>query len=74
VGILTAIADGADQAPSDRLRAVEVLAKYGLGQLREASVEDVRDRLRQTLAIIREELEEDTAERVIERLATVWQR
>jgi hypothetical protein len=51
-----------------------VLAKYGLGQLREASVEDVRDRLRQTLAIIREELEEDTAERVIGRLAAVWQR
>jgi hypothetical protein len=74
LGVLTTIADSAESGAGDRIRAVEVLARYGLGQLREASVEDVRDRLRQTLAILREELEEETAERVIGRLAAVWQR
>jgi hypothetical protein len=74
LGVLTDIADGTKRAPGDRIRAVEVLARYGLGQLREASVEDVKDRLRETLAILREELDVETAHHVIDRLAEVWQR
>jgi hypothetical protein len=74
LGVLTEIADATDQPPGDRIRAVEVLARYGLGQLKEASVEDVKDRLRDTLAILRQELDAETAERVITRMAEVWQR
>lgn len=72
--MLATIADAEGLDPANRIRAIDVMAKYGLGQLREASVDDVRDRLRQTIGILREELDETTANHLIGRLAEVWQR
>src|SRR2546422_3379691 len=53
VPVLEAIADDPEADAQDRIRAIEVLAKYGLGPLRELSVDEVRDRLRATIAIIK---------------------
>jgi hypothetical protein len=72
VAVLEEIADDPESQPSDRIRSIDVLAKYGLGTVREVTVDQVRGRLRQTLAIIRAELPSLEAERLIERLQEVW--
>lgn len=59
----------------DTLEVAEYLAKYGLGgetQKIEVVSPAVRENLRQTIAIINEELDMKTAERVLERLDKVW--
>jgi len=64
---------GDDKAPAaDRLRAMDLQARYGLGTLSEISVDNVRDRLGRTLAIIRDTLGEEDAERLITLLQPVW--
>jgi hypothetical protein len=70
--VLEAIADDDQADPQDRIRAIDVLAKYGLGTLRELSVDDVRDRLRKTIAIVREHMAPDDATVVLTRLREVW--
>lgn len=55
----------------DRIKALDVMAKYGLGALKEVSVEHVRDRLRQTIDIIRQEAPE-LAEALLAKLEPVW--
>jgi hypothetical protein len=55
----------------DRVKAIDVMGKYGLGALKEISAEHVRDRLRQTIDIIRDEVPE-MAEALLARLAPVW--
>ena len=72
VSVLEAIADDEEADPQDRIRAVDVLGKYGLGTLREISVERVRDRLRDTLQVLREELPPEQAAHIINRLREVW--
>ena len=72
VSVLEAIADDKEADPQDRIRAVDVLAKYGLGTLHEISVEQVRDRLRDTLQVLREELPSEQAAHIINRLREVW--
>jgi hypothetical protein len=69
ITILEEIADGGEQ-DSDRLKAVDILAKYGLGK--DVSVEDVKSRLAQTLDIIDEECDGERAARIRERLRPVW--
>src|SRR5712691_8321660 len=44
VRVLEDIADDPKADPQDRIRAIDVLAKYGLGVTRELSVDEVRDR------------------------------
>jgi len=56
----------------DRIRAIDTLAKYGLGTLKEVSVDQVQDRLRTTLAIIRDRLDEHVAEGLINELRGAW--
>ena len=63
---------GPPASDADRIRAVDVLAKYGLGTLREVSIDHVRDRLRRTLRTISDTLEPGDAERVIGQLREVW--
>lgn len=55
----------------DRVKALDVMAKYGLGALKEISAEHVRDRLRQTIEIIRQEAPE-VAETLLAKLEPVW--
>jgi hypothetical protein len=59
-------------SPRDRIAAWDTAAKYGLGALKEVSVENVRERLLSTLAIIRKQLPQEKAEAIIAHLRDVW--
>ncbi len=72
VNVLEAIADDEEADPQDRIRAVDTLAKYGIGTVREVTVDQVRDRLRATLDVIREALPTKQAATIIARLREVW--
>ena len=61
-------------SPADRLRALDLLAKYGLGAAHALTVEEVRDRLRLTLAAIQERLPPNAAASLIGALREVWTR
>ena len=63
VGVLEEIADSAGSDPADRIRAVDILAKYGLGAASDVSVDQVRERLGQTVALVRDRLSVDDATR-----------
>lgn len=67
-----AIADDPKLFPADRLRALDMLARYGLGTTREVSVEDVKDRLTATIAAVREVVPAPHAEQLIALLREVW--
>lgn len=58
----------------DRLKAIDMMAKYGLGTHKEVTVEDVRERLSRTLLIIRDEFgdQPEKMARVLSRLRPVW--
>jgi hypothetical protein len=58
--------------PKDRIAAFEIFARYGMGQLREISVENVRERLGNTLNVIRSQLPKEQAEALILALQPVW--
>jgi hypothetical protein len=72
VAVLETIADDPGADSQDRIRAVDVLAKYGLGTLREVSADEVRERLRATIHILRRELPSGVASHVINLLQGVW--
>lgn len=57
---------------ADKLRAVDLLLKYGLGAMKELSVDNVRDKLVETIQVIHQELSEEEAERVLLQLKDVW--
>lgn len=56
----------------DRVAALELMARYGIGQLREVSAEHVRDRLTMTLQLLTDTLPTETLARLIPRLKDVW--
>lgn len=70
--ILNEIADDKEAPRSERIKAVETIGKFGLGNAKELTVEHVRERLAITLGILREELTEDAYERIRARLKPVW--
>ena len=72
VTVLEEIADDPKADPQDRIRAIDVLAKYGLGVTRELSVDEVRDRLRETVGLIRRVLPPEQATEILIRLREVW--
>lgn|SRR5574341_1808029 len=74
VKVLEEIADDHEAHAQDRIRAIDVLAKYGVGVVRELSVDDVRDRLRDTIIIIREALAPHQVPKVLAELREVWTR
>ena len=71
IKILEEIADKAE-ANQDRIRALDILAKYGLGTTKELTVEHVQDKLKATLAVISDSLPPDQAEAIIQKLEAVW--
>jgi hypothetical protein len=73
--ILEEIADGKDPEakPSDRIKAVDTLAKYGLGTIQEMSVDSVRGRLARTIELIRSELEPEQAVALLAKMAVLWE-
>lgn len=72
VPVLEGIADDQKADPQDRIRAMDVMGKYGIGTLKELSLDEVRERLRQTLQVIRQELSREVADTITERLRVVW--
>lgn len=56
----------------DRIMALEHQAKYGMGALKEVSVENVRERVAATLAVIRDLCPRELAETTIAALRPVW--
>lgn len=56
----------------DRIAAVEHLAKYGLGVLKEVSVENVRERVEATLRIIGQQCTPEQAEKLYQAIEPVW--
>jgi len=75
VGVLEEIADG--RVPkaqvSDRIKAIDTLAKYGLGTIQEMSVDSVRGRLARTIELIRSELEPEQAATLLAKMAVLWE-
>lgn len=58
--------------PKERIAAIDILAKYGLGQLKEVSVEAVRERVGRTLELIRVHCPADVASRLLTALRPIW--
>lgn len=56
----------------DRLKAIDMLAKYGLGTVKEISVENVRDRVKQTLDVIRKHVSPEQMQAMTPELRQVW--
>lgn len=56
----------------DRIAALEHQAKYGLGALKEVSVENVRERVAATLGVIRSLCSRENAEQIVNALRPVW--
>ena len=57
---------------SDRLKAIDMLAKYGLGTVKEVSVENVRERVQKTLDVIRKHVSPDQMTAMTPELRQVW--
>jgi len=56
----------------DTLDVAEFLAKYGLGTMKEVTVENVRERLRLTLEVLRRELTAPQLRIIIPQIEGVW--
>lgn len=57
---------------SDRLRAIDMMAKYGLGTLKEVSVENVRERVKATLSVIQSHTAPEQYATIVQALKPVW--
>jgi hypothetical protein len=57
---------------SDRLRAIDLLAKYGLGTLKEVSIEHVRERVQETVTVIKQHTSPDQAATILQALRPIW--
>ncbi|MEO8683010.1 MAG: hypothetical protein ABI665_28450 [Vicinamibacterales bacterium] len=67
---LEKIADSGRTGDADRIRAISVLGTIGMGS--SMTADDVRERLRLTLAAIRRELSSEDAERVLIAIRPYW--
>ena len=72
MAVLEEIADDPAMAASDRIRAVDVIAKYWLGTASEVTVDQVRERLARTVELVRQVLPEDAADPLLERMREIW--
>ncbi len=72
IPVLESIADDRAASASDRIAAVDKLGKYGLDARTQMGIDEVRERVRATLGIIREELGPQVAERIVERIRSQW--
>ena len=58
--------------PGDRIRAIDVMAKYGIGVATDLTVDLVRDRLVQTIAAIRRGMPAKLAAPFLIELEEIW--
>ena len=69
---LHALAQDETTAPSDRLKAMDLQARYGLGALQDVSMESVTAKLSATIREIQAVVPHDVATPLLERLRLVW--
>jgi hypothetical protein len=68
--VLTAIADGKKNKPADRLKAVDTMLRYALGERHEMISPDwIMDNLVVLRRIVREQLPKEQADVLLERIA-----
>lgn len=74
ISVLRSIADGQDPdaKPGDRIKAVDVMLKYGLGVEHPISHDDIRGRLRATIDLIRRDLPPDVADPLLAKMSELW--
>jgi hypothetical protein len=58
--------------PGDRIRALDVLAKYGLGAATDVTVDQVRERLGRTVEVIRRRLPAELSAAILNEMRTIW--
>ena len=58
----------------ERLKAIDLMGKYSIGTVREMSTDQVRERIRETLNVIRARLPKEQASKIILELREVWTR
>lgn len=69
---LDTLKDIADNGETgEKLKALDLMAKYGLGTVKELTVDDVRERVAKTVEVIREHLGEQ-ADALLVKLEPVW--
>lgn len=59
-------------AVRDRVRAIDIMGKYGLGTVRELSVDHVKSRLEEMYRLLAVELDAKTFQRIDQRMAEIW--
>jgi hypothetical protein len=74
VAVVEEIADDPEASAADRIRAVDLLARYGLGADATVSTEDVRERLKASVELITAMLPAGLSRDVVLRLREVWTR
>lgn len=72
VPILEAFASDEKYDPADRLRAIDLMGKYGPGTVKGISLDDVRERLHAQREVLQRELEPDVYARLVVALRAVW--
>jgi hypothetical protein len=72
VSVLEEIADSPEADPADRIRAVDILAKYGLGAASDVTVDQVRERLGRTVEVIRRRLPAEIAASILNEMRAIW--
>ena len=72
VPLASAIADNPAFTPSERLRALDLLGRFGIGTAREMSVDDVKDRLAETVSAIQRIVSAPQREELLATLRVVW--
>lgn len=72
VTVLEEIASRGDASDGDRIRAIDTMLRYSVGQLTGVPDEVVTDKLRATVAIIRSSLPAEQAAAVLDRIKAVW--
>lgn len=59
-------------SPRDRIMALDLQAKYGLGQLKEISIENVRERVAATMAVIRQHVAPELYQQMLPQIRAQW--
>ena len=70
--IVEQIIDSGETSSADKLRGIDLLARYGVGQPRTLNADDIRERLLTTVSFIRDALSPEQADELIQKIAGVW--
>ncbi|HEX5409194.1 MAG TPA: hypothetical protein VFW89_05435 [Gemmatimonadaceae bacterium] len=74
IPILRALLEQPKGRHATKIAAAVALLRYGLGTVRELSVDEVREQLRRTIDVIRQELPADQAESLLALIRPIWVR